>query len=73
MEKLNRKQIHEKLGLTRGRDFTFTERPGSARVYQYTDEAVLKLAEVKHEIGERTLLEYVERRTEGAKLRWTEA
>ena len=72
MAKLHRHELHEKLGLQQGKDFTYTDAPGY-RVYEYWDSAVIKLFEIKDQIGDSTLLEYVEKNVEGAKARRSEA
>jgi len=70
MKKLNRNDAHHALDLKIERDFTNNHRvPGG---YQYTDSAVIKLWNLRDQLGSQEFLEYLKGRIEGARTRTEE-
>lgn len=66
-KKLNRNDAHRALDLKLERDFTNNDKVIGG--WQYTDSAVLKLWNLRDQIGSQDLLEYLNGRIEGARRR----
>ena len=70
MPKLNKNDLHRALDLKIERDFTTNHRvPGG---YQYNDPAVIKMWNLREQIGSQELLDYLKGRIEGARTRTEE-